>query len=244
MCCHPPTLLILLLTDAEHAALHAVKYIRPTAVEDDLKGRRVSKDLNMKVRERFGDCVSHRCTHYAEGTYIQRCTCVRVCVCAYVRMPLAKFTARCAPCIHSAHRRYRPLMLRATMAHRIVWWLCVYVPVANWQMGAAGILAAVISAEPASKQFGLSLPGGVPLDEYDEFHELIMSEEFKRLGCYGLADGLLGGISIGQCVSVCCVVAWRHRCVAAAKCTLTEYVAAAKCTLTECGCWRRAGVGL
>jgi hypothetical protein len=32
---------------------------------------------------------------------------------------------------------------------------------------------------------------------FDDFHELILSEEFKRIGCYGLSDGLLGGASIG-----------------------------------------------
>ncbi|CAE8676369.1 unnamed protein product [Polarella glacialis] len=44
---------------------------------------------------------------------------------------------------------------------------------------------------------GITLPGGVQFEKYDVFHDLILSEEFKRLGTYGLADGLLGAFSIG-----------------------------------------------
>lgn len=33
--------------------------------------------------------------------------------------------------------------------------------------------------------------------EFDEFHELVLAEEFKRIGTYGLADGLMAGNGIG-----------------------------------------------
>jgi len=68
----------------------------------------------------------------------------------------------------------------------------------NMKLGDAGILAAVVAAAPQVEMLGFTaLPGGVTPAEFDEFHELIISEELKRLGCYGLADGLLGGFSIG-----------------------------------------------
>ena len=68
----------------------------------------------------------------------------------------------------------------------------------NKKLGAAGILAAVVAAAPQAAALGFDrLPGGVTPAEFDDFHELIISEEFKRIGCYGLADGLVGGYSIG-----------------------------------------------
>jgi hypothetical protein len=68
----------------------------------------------------------------------------------------------------------------------------------NLKMGKAGILAAIVTSSPTVQSLGFThLPGGVDPADFDEFHELIISEEFKRIGCYGLADGLLGGFSIG-----------------------------------------------
>ena len=53
-------------------------------------------------------------------------------------------------------------------------------------MGEAGILAAIVASAPQVEALGFSaLPGGVTPAEYDDFHELIISEEFKRIGCYG-----------------------------------------------------------
>lgn len=72
-------------------------------------------------------------------------------------------------------------------------------PLTHTAIPMPGILAAVVAAAPQVEMLGFTaLPGGVTPAEFDEFHELIISEELKRLGCYGLADGLLGGFSIGK----------------------------------------------
>ena len=71
----------------------------------------------------------------------------------------------------------------------------------NKKMGEEGMLAAItasILTRETLASAGLDkLPGNVSLEEFDEFHELIVSEEWKRIGCYGLSDGLVGGFSIG-----------------------------------------------
>eukprot|EP00793_Prasinoderma_coloniale_P000398 PRCOL_00005382-RA len=65
----------------------------------------------------------------------------------------------------------------------------------NRKMGEAGILAARLG--PGEHLRGWALPGGVKPEEFDYFHELIISEEFCRLGCPALGDGLAGGLTIG-----------------------------------------------
>ena len=71
----------------------------------------------------------------------------------------------------------------------------------NKKMGEAGMLAAIcasiLTPELLSSAGLTVLPGNVSLEDFDEFHELIVSEEWKRIGCYGLSDGLVGGFSIG-----------------------------------------------
>jgi alkylation response protein AidB-like acyl-CoA dehydrogenase len=69
----------------------------------------------------------------------------------------------------------------------------------NKKMGAAGILAVVARVPAVIHALGMAdkLPGGVKAEEMDEFHDLILGEEMKRCGCYGLSDGLIGGLSIG-----------------------------------------------
>eukprot|EP00440_Ansanella_granifera_P026671 gb/GFBE01028964.1/.p1 GENE.gb/GFBE01028964.1/~~gb/GFBE01028964.1/.p1 ORF type:complete len:527 (+),score=143.33 gb/GFBE01028964.1/:1-1581(+) len=68
-------------------------------------------------------------------------------------------------------------------------------------MGMAGIVACLVAAEPKAKEYiqqvGITLPGGIPIEEYDLFHALILNEELRRMGTYGLGDGLIGGNSIG-----------------------------------------------
>eukprot|EP00959_Pyramimonas_sp_CCMP1952_P350497 7343365-Pyramimonas_sp.AAC.3 len=44
---------------------------------------------------------------------------------------------------------------------------------------------------------GYKLPGRVDPERFDYFHELIIAEEFSRLGTPGLNDGLGGGLVIG-----------------------------------------------
>jgi len=68
----------------------------------------------------------------------------------------------------------------------------------NLKMGQAGLIGAIFGSDTrVTERYAPPLPGGVAPAEFDEFHELIFSEEIKRLGTYGLADGLVGGTSIG-----------------------------------------------
>lgn len=69
--------------------------------------------------------------------------------------------------------------------------------------GKAGVFAALVAGEEGLEQMmdqhGLTLPGGVLPKDWDYFHSLVLSEELRRgvVGCYGVADGLIGGIAIG-----------------------------------------------
>eukprot|EP00746_Dinoflagellata_sp_MGD_P162137 gnl/MRDRNA2_/MRDRNA2_89561_c0_seq1.p1 gnl/MRDRNA2_/MRDRNA2_89561_c0~~gnl/MRDRNA2_/MRDRNA2_89561_c0_seq1.p1 ORF type:complete len:563 (+),score=98.46 gnl/MRDRNA2_/MRDRNA2_89561_c0_seq1:122-1690(+) len=69
--------------------------------------------------------------------------------------------------------------------------------------------------------------GGLRPDEYDMFHESICHEEFKRIGSWGLVDGLWGGFIIGcppvlkfgspeliQRVAVPCLLGHKRICLA------------------------------
>jgi alkylation response protein AidB-like acyl-CoA dehydrogenase len=69
----------------------------------------------------------------------------------------------------------------------------------NLKMGKEGIICALFgSAVPLMREMGWNTYiGGVIPEEFDEFHELILAEEMKRFGCYGLSDGLMGGNAIG-----------------------------------------------
>ena len=76
----------------------------------------------------------------------------------------------------------------------------------NEKMGKAGIIACLVAMMPAAQKYihalGIQLPGNVPCEEFDYFHSMILSEELRRLGTYGLGDGLVGGNSIGLPVIV------------------------------------------
>lgn len=71
------------------------------------------------------------------------------------------------------------------------------------KVGKAGIFAALVAGEEGVgalfDKHGITLPGGVKAEEFDYFHALILSEEMRRgvAGCYGVSDGLFGGVSIG-----------------------------------------------
>jgi len=67
------------------------------------------------------------------------------------------------------------------------------------KLGQAGLICALFGgAAPLMRDMGYTkYIGDIEPEKFDEFHELILSEEFKRLGCYGLADGLIGGLAIG-----------------------------------------------
>ncbi|KAG9298685.1 hypothetical protein G9A89_012753 [Geosiphon pyriformis] len=63
--------------------------------------------------------------------------------------------------------------------------------------GKAGILAGVCGA-PWPKEFTNIIPaGGVDPDEFDGFHEFIITDELARCGAGGIVWGLTGGLGIG-----------------------------------------------
>uniref|UniRef100_A0A061RG14 Acyl-dehydrogenase n=1 Tax=Tetraselmis sp. GSL018 TaxID=582737 RepID=A0A061RG14_9CHLO len=64
------------------------------------------------------------------------------------------------------------------------------------KMGRAGILAARIGPGEHLRMAGVALPGGIPHEEFDYFHEQIVHEEVSRIGCPGLQDGLGSGMII------------------------------------------------
>mmetsp|Transcript_124547 Transcript_124547/g.265557 ORF Transcript_124547/g.265557 Transcript_124547/m.265557 type:complete len:533 (-) Transcript_124547:87-1685(-) len=70
-------------------------------------------------------------------------------------------------------------------------------------LGRAGIFAGLVVAEEGIgelfKQHGIALPGGLKAEDADYFHSLVFAEEMRKgvEGCYGVADGLFGGMSIG-----------------------------------------------
>ncbi|KAI8074238.1 acyl-CoA dehydrogenase/oxidase [Gilbertella persicaria] len=60
----------------------------------------------------------------------------------------------------------------------------------------AGILAAAVGhVEPEFIPFGL--PAGVPAEEFDAFHSIIVCDEMSRCGSGGVVWSLLGGLGIG-----------------------------------------------
>lgn len=67
--------------------------------------------------------------------------------------------------------------------------------------GKAGVIASWMAPSPgltrAAKIAGITLPGGLPWEEYDLFHEQIAHEEFMRIGVPGFGDGIHAGVSIG-----------------------------------------------
>ena len=68
---------------------------------------------------------------------------------------------------------------------------------AMWKsMGAAGLIMARIGPGPWMHdlaEHGVSLPGGLRGEDFDQFHELIAQTEFARLGTPGFLDGLGAG---------------------------------------------------
>jgi alkylation response protein AidB-like acyl-CoA dehydrogenase/predicted heme/steroid binding protein len=76
----------------------------------------------------------------------------------------------------------------------------------NEKMGQAGLIACLVAMIPEGQKYirdlNIKLPGNVPCEKFDYFHSMIFSEELRRLGTYGLGDGLVGGNSIGLPVIV------------------------------------------
>ncbi|KAJ9470429.1 Acyl-CoA dehydrogenase [Diplonema papillatum] len=68
------------------------------------------------------------------------------------------------------------------------------------EIGMNGMFAARLGPGPWMKQLkalGITLPGGVAPEEFDQFHELIAQTEFSRLMTPGFIDGIGAGHLIG-----------------------------------------------
>jgi len=67
------------------------------------------------------------------------------------------------------------------------------------ELGKAGIIACRVgkAAMPFVKKLGITLPGGISVDEFDHFHELATVQELYRIGSGGVSDGLGVGATIG-----------------------------------------------
>lgn len=76
----------------------------------------------------------------------------------------------------------------------------------NEKMGSFGLIACLVAMEPRAhaiiRQLKIQLPGNIQLENFDYFHSMIFSEELRRIGTYGLGDGLTGGNAIGLPVIV------------------------------------------
>lgn len=59
------------------------------------------------------------------------------------------------------------------------------------------ILAACLGVLPKKWMRNKMIMGCVPLDEFDAFHEFVLSDEMARCGSGGVMWGLFGGFSIG-----------------------------------------------
>ncbi|KAK4048618.1 hypothetical protein OIO90_005788 [Microbotryomycetes sp. JL221] len=65
------------------------------------------------------------------------------------------------------------------------------------RMGADGVNINAMRLGPSKILHGLNLPAGLKGEEFDYFHELVITQELVRAGARGYADGLQGGMVIG-----------------------------------------------
>ncbi|OJJ37959.1 hypothetical protein ASPWEDRAFT_171412 [Aspergillus wentii DTO 134E9] len=60
-----------------------------------------------------------------------------------------------------------------------------------------GFLAASAFPIPRAYVQGVTLPAGISVDEWDEFHDAIIIDEMARCGCLGTIWGINGGATVG-----------------------------------------------
>ncbi|KAJ5372476.1 hypothetical protein N7517_004482 [Penicillium concentricum] len=78
------------------------------------------------------------------------------------------------------------------------WEVQGYVPDEAFQRHAQlGFLAAAVFPLPKDCIEGLTLPAGIPADEWDEFHDAILIDEIARCGYLGVVWGINGGATTG-----------------------------------------------
>ncbi|KAH8892288.1 acyl-CoA dehydrogenase NM domain-like protein [Thozetella sp. PMI_491] len=73
-----------------------------------------------------------------------------------------------------------------------------FVPDQNFRRHASlGFLAAAVFPLPLGYFDGITLPGGIEPQEWDEFHDSILIDEMARCGCLGTVWGINGGATVG-----------------------------------------------
>ncbi|KAH8923526.1 acyl-CoA dehydrogenase NM domain-like protein [Atractiella rhizophila] len=107
-----------------------------------------------------------------------------------------------SPYYNDSHKRLRSFMRKFVdkeiMPYVHEWDEAKEIPLEVYKkVGDAGILASVTGHWPVGYDGGLSPPGGVKIDEWDGFHNLIVVDELSRTGSGGILWGLCGGIGIG-----------------------------------------------
>ncbi|KAJ2890901.1 acyl-CoA dehydrogenase NM domain-like protein [Zalerion maritima] len=73
-----------------------------------------------------------------------------------------------------------------------------FVPEKNFRRHASlGFLAAAVFPLPKEYLKGVTFPGDIKADEWDEFHDAILIDEMARCGCLGTVWGINGGATVG-----------------------------------------------
>lgn len=107
------------------------------------------------------------------------------------------------PYFTDSHLKFRKI-IRKWLQDNIVPTLTVYEESGKYfpidiykKMGEFGLLTCRLGPSKVLDIFPNPLPGNIPKEKYDHFHELIVHEEYARLGCPGANDGLGSGFIIG-----------------------------------------------
>lgn len=129
--------------------------------------------------------------------------------------------------------------------------------------GNAGMFAGMVAMEDGADELfnhhGIKLPGGMKASSWDIFHNLVFQEETRRgvAGCYGVSDGLFGGMAIGlppllkfgsqhiiEKYAVQCIKGEKRICLAISEPYAGSDVAQIRTTATlgSDGSWRVSGV--
>lgn len=108
-----------------------------------------------------------------------------------------------SPYYKESHRRLRDAIRTYVdsklMANMAAWDEAKITPEEVYRdLGAAGFHLASIYPLPAREDVGeLTLPGGIPLDEWDAFHDFIFTDEMSRTGSVGFSMAMFSGNQIG-----------------------------------------------
>ncbi|CAI2187120.1 4685_t:CDS:2 [Funneliformis geosporum] len=107
-----------------------------------------------------------------------------------------------SPYYNDSHRRVRAAVRKFVeseiMPYTFDWDEAKKIPQELFiKAGKAGILPAVCGAPWPGKYTDIKPIGGVKVEEFDHFHEFIVSDELARCGSGGVLWGLTGGLGIG-----------------------------------------------